>query len=121
MGRAHRRVISLLLLAIFSWVSFAAHAFSPKWLSHEMDHERGAIVALADQGRDHEEPASEPLSDAEHSLLHALGYLDPAPHSLSIGLGERLAGTILSAPGFPAPPSAELDSPFRPPRGTPRL
>ena len=92
MGRAHRRAISLLLLAMFAWMGFSAHAFSAKWLSHDMDHERGAIVALADQGRDHQEPASEPLSDAEHILLHALGYLDPAPHSVSIGFGDRGAG-----------------------------
>lgn len=115
-----RKSIALLMLVIFVVMSLGAYGFNSKWLAHELDHERQAPVASADRDHapqpDHDSsPLPEPLSDAEHKLLHAC----QGQHFVNSGFyGVQIssARTIPLPPVLLALPPAEIESPYRPPR-----
>ncbi len=116
-----RKSIALLMLIIFVVMSLGAYGFNSKWLAHEMDHERQASIASADhdhtQQLDRESsPLPEPLSDAEHKLLHALCHGQHFVNSVFFGLGVSSARTVPLSPVLLALPHAEFESPYRPPR-----
>ncbi|MBX9906191.1 MAG: hypothetical protein K2Y31_17735 [Burkholderiales bacterium] len=109
------------MLIIFVVMSLGAYGFNSKWLAHELDHERQAPVALADHDHtpqlDHESSQSpEPLSDAEHKLLHALYHGQHFVNSVFYGLGISSVRTAPLSPVLLALPLAEFESPYRPPR-----
>ncbi|MFH1818953.1 MAG: hypothetical protein ABIK08_01815 [Pseudomonadota bacterium] len=123
MRSPHRKTISLLMLVIFFVMSFGTYGFNSKWLAHELDHDRHAPTASIDH--DHApqldaegNPAPDPLSDAEHKLLHALNHCEQFTSSAFNGLGEPPARTAPLLPSLLTLPEAELESPFRPPRST---
>ncbi len=122
MRSPNRKSIALLMLIIFVVMSLGAYGFNSKWLAHELDHERRVSVALADHDHalqlDREgSPAPEPLSDAEHKLLHALYHGQHFVNSVFYGLGISSARSVPLPPVLLALPPAEFESPFRPPRG----
>lgn len=111
------------MLVTFIVMSVGVYGFSAKWLAHELDHAHQSHEGLADhdltpyfdaQGS----PNSEPLSDAEHRLLHAYSH------------AEQFVGSVFSVPGASPAQAAlvrtelrsllpqVLESPFRPPRNT---
>lgn len=116
-----RKSIALVMLIIFAVMSLGAYGFNPKWLAHELDHQRQAPIALADHDHapqlDRESgPAPEPLSDAEHKLLHALCHGQHFVNSVFYGLGISSARMVPLPPVLLALPPAEIESPYRPPR-----
>lgn len=111
------------MFIMFLVMSFGAYGFNSKWLTHEMDHDRHMPTASIDH--DHAQqldaesnPAPEPLSDAEHKLLHALCLCEEFASSVLGGLGESPARIVPMLPGLITLLPAELESPFRPPRST---
>lgn len=116
-----RKSIALAMLIIFIVMSLGAYGFNPKWLAHELDHERQAPIALADHDHapllDREStPVPEPLSEAEHKLLHALYHGQHFVNSVFHGLGISSTRTVPLPPVLLALPPAEFESPYRPPR-----
>ncbi len=116
-----RKSIALVMLIIFVVMSLGAYGFNSKWLAHELDHERQAPIALVDHDHtpqpDRESsPVPEPLSDAEHKLLHALYHGQYFVNSVFYGLGISSARTVHLSPVLLALPPAEFESPYRPPR-----
>lgn len=123
MRSSHRKAISLLMLVMFFVMSFGAYGFNSKWLTHELDHDRHMPTASIDHNQapqlDAEgKPAPEPLSDAEHKLLHALSHCEQFASSVLDGLGEPPARIVPMLPSLLTLLPAELESPFRPPRST---
>ncbi len=121
MRSPHRKAISLLMLIMFFVMSFGAYGFSSKWLTHELDHDRHTPTASIDHDHTPQldaegNPATEPLSDAEHKLLHALSHCEQFACSVLNGLGEPLARIVPVLPSLLSLLPAELESPFRPPR-----
>ena len=114
------------MLAIFL-VGLGAFSFSPKWLAHELDHDRQTLEVLTDH--DHAPqpdskggPNPEPLSNTEHELLHSACHLQPLLFSsILCGFGESPARTTLMLSRLLPLPTAEIEPPFRPPRTTSRI
>ena len=113
------------MLVTLTVMGVMGHGFNSQWLAHEVEHAREALVASADHIHDTHAAArvnvnidagtaTEPISDADHKLLHALVYFDPRPASTLSGL-SALAVQSVPPPLLNMPP-AELESPFRPPR-----
>jgi hypothetical protein len=124
MRSAHRKAISLLMLIIFFVMGLGAYGFNSKWLAHELDHDREEFAASIDH--DHApqldvqgNPDTEPLSDTEHKLLHALSHFEQFPSSAFNRLEAPSARTAPLSPGLITLLPAELESPFRPPEAPP--
>lgn len=121
MRSPHRKIISLLMLIIFFVMSVSAYGFNSKWVAHELDHDRHTPTALIDHALQLDTegtPVPEPLSDAEHKLLHTLSHDEQFTCSTLNILGESPAQMPLLLQSLLTLPEAELDSPFRPPRNT---
>jgi len=121
MRSPHRKTISLLMLIIFFVMSVGAYGFNSKWVAHELDHDRQTATVLADHAPQLDaegNPEPEPLSDAEHKLLHALNHYEQFPGSAFNVLGEPPARIVPLLPSLLTLLPAELESPFRPPRST---
>ena len=123
MRSPHRKPISLLMLIIFFVMNFGVYGFNSKWVAHELDHDRHVPTASIDH--DHapqlnaeNNPDPEPLTDAEHKLLHALSHCEQFTCSAFNVLGEPPARIVPLLPSLLTLLPAELESPFRPPRST---
>jgi hypothetical protein len=109
MRRSHRKLLTLLVLVLFFMGGPVALFPDASGASHELEHQRVSAELQEDD-------ASEPLTEAEHRLLHALGQVEP-------GLA-RSVHTIVDVGVHPGPsrspalvpPSADLQSSLRPPR-----
>lgn len=121
MRTARQKIASLLLLVTFVVMGFGAYGFSSAWLAHEIDHAQQASGEPA--GHAHLAPLdagstshSEPLSDAEHQLLHAYSHADPFVSPV-VAVSVESTGAVAPARRH-LPPLREpaLASPFRPPR-----
>ena len=115
-----RITIALLMLAVFL-ASLGVSAFNSKRLVHELEHDRHITMAVVDH--DHAPPLStndssdsEPLSDSEHRLLHALSYCQPLPGATIAFSWDPPVRAISTLSSLPVLPPAELEPPFRPPR-----
>ena len=109
------------MLVTFFVMSFGAYGFNSKWLAHEFDHAHQSLGVLADH--DHappleaqDNPNPEPMSDAEHKLLHAYYHAEQFVSSVFTGLGEPSSQAAPSRPGLLTLRPSALESPFRPPR-----
>lgn len=114
-----RKAVSLLMLFTFIVMSFGAYGFSAKWLAHELDHQSHGVLADHHQASPLEaqsQPDSDPLSDAEHKLLHAYCHAEQFVSSVFTGLGEPSVQAAPSRPGLLTLRPSALESPFRPPR-----
>lgn len=124
MRSAHRKAVSLLMLITFMVMSFGAYSFSSKWVAHELDHNQLSHAVLDDdhhqapQLETQDDPASDPMSDAEHKLLHAYYHAEQFVSSPFTGLGEPSTQAAPSGPGLLTLRPSALESPFRPPRRT---
>lgn len=123
-----KKAVLLLVLAVFV-TGIVTPGFNSKSLAHELDHERHEAAMPADHyhhvdadglaaNSNHD---SEPLSDAEHHLLHSACHF---PSLLVSSLFDRIgASPVRDAPilSFMLPlPSVEPEPLFRPPRITNR-
>lgn len=120
MPGAYRKAVSLLMLVAFV-LGFFAHAFNTKWLAHEVDHHREALHASIEDSHARQlnfDGSPEPVqsSDAEHKLLHALGHFESVSSAVFNGFGAAPARMGPPSLRLLAPPLAELESPYRPPR-----
>ncbi len=109
------------MLVTFFVMSFGAYGFNSKWLAHELNHAHQSLDVLADH--DHAPPLEaqgnpnpEPMSDAEHKLLHAYCHAEQFVSSVFTGLGELSSQAAPSRPGLLTLRPSALESPFRPPR-----
>ena len=124
MRSAHRKAVSLLMLITFMVMSFGAYSFSSKWVAHELDHNQLSHAVLDDDHHQaplletQDDPASDPMSDAEHKLLHAYYHAEQFVSSPFTGLGEPPTQAAPSGPGLLTLRPSALESPFRPPRRT---
>ena len=121
MRRIHRKTISLFMLIVFIAMSFGAYGPQSKWVIHELHHDPLTTAASTDPHHasqldlnDH--PNHEPLSDAEHKLLHALNHFEQLPSWTFVGLGEPTPRLAPALPSLLTLLPAALESPFRPPR-----
>lgn len=117
-----RKAVSVLVLIIFL-MGICAHGFNSEWLAHEIDHHREILLASIDHGHAAQpapdgNPESVPSNDAEHKLLHALGHFESVSSAAFNGFGESPARTGPLLLSLLAPPPAETESPYRPPRST---
>ena len=111
------------MLFTFIVMSFGAYGFNSKWLAHELDHNQLSHAVLADHHQAspleaQSQPDSDPMSDAEHKLLHAYGHAEQFVNPVFTGLGELPTQAAPSGPGLLTLRPSALESPFRPPRNT---
>lgn len=112
----------LLLLLIAFLVSSGMPAFNSKWLAHELDHDRQALVLSVDhehvlQLDDDDKSAAKLLGDTEHQSLHLAGHLQPPlGSSFHVTLGDPPVRQAPLLSRLIALLSIELAPPFRPPR-----
>ena len=123
-----KKAVLLLVLAVFV-TGIGAPGFNSKSLAHELDHERHESGMLAGHYHHYDadglpansDHASEPLSDAEHHLLHSACHFPPL---LVSSLFDRIgASPVRDAPILSQmllPPTVEPKPLFRPPRITNR-
>ncbi len=121
MRHIHRKTISLLMLIVFIAMSFGAYGPQSKWVIHELHHDPLTTAAATDPPHaslldDQDNPNHEPLSDAEHKLLHALNHFEQLPSWTFVGLGEPTPRLAPALPSLLTLLPAALESPFRPPR-----
>jgi hypothetical protein len=117
---SQNRKIAFAVLVLFL-TSLGAWSFNAKRLSHDMGHGASVIqlTAVDHAGDHHHGDASDDhdgLSDAEHSLLHAAGQVQPFPLSAFAWVPPTHGGAVRSL--FVPPPLAHStrEPPFRPPR-----
>lgn len=123
MCSAHQKAVSLLMLFTFIVMSFGAYGFNSKWLAHELDHNQLTHALLADhhpapQLATPGNPDADPMSDAEHKLLHAYCHAEQFVNPVFTGIGEPSIQAPPSRPSLLTLSPSALESPFRPPRNT---
>lgn len=111
------------MLVTFIVMSVGVYGFSAKWLAHELDHAHQSLDVLADHHHApsfeaQDSPNSEPMSDAEHKLLHACSHAEHFVSSNFDGLEASSDRTTPPRPELRALFSIALEFPFRPPRNT---
>lgn len=102
--------------------SFVVPVFDSKRLAHDLDHGRPAIAEVAPD-HDHAPPAdggsdSEPLSNAEHRLLHTVNYSPLLASSTFTFFSESPIRTMAASFSVTVLPPAAPEPPFRPPRAS---
>lgn len=123
MRRPYQKAVSLFMLMLSLMMSLGAYSFNSTVLFHELDHERQTSVVAGDhhhlpQLDIPDTPNPDPLSDAEHKLLHALNHFEQLPSWTFVGLGEPVPRLAPALPSLLTLLPAALESPFRPPRNT---
>ena len=121
MRRSYQKAVSLFMLMVSLMMSLGAYGLDSTILIHELDHERQTGVV---SGAHHhmpqldvpDYPNPEPLSDAEHKLLHALNHFEQIPSWTFVRLGEPTPRLAPALPSLLTLLPAALESPFRPPR-----
>jgi hypothetical protein len=116
-----QKTIALIMLFISLVMGVGAYGLNSKWLMHDLAHDTQAPASgdhqhelrLASQGT----PAPQPLSEAEHKLLHVLSYCEQLPSLTFVAFNEPPARLIPAMPDLLTLLPAALESPFRPPRG----
>ena len=121
MRRSYQKAVSFFMLIVSLMVSLGANSLDSSMLIHEMDHDRQTSVVSGSHhhmpqldGQDIPNP--QPLSDAEHKLLHALNHFEQLPSWTFVGLGEPTPRLAPALPYLLTLLPAALESPFRPPR-----
>ena len=127
MRRPYQKAVSLFILIVSLMMSLGAYGLNSSVVIHELDHARQSSLPTGDHHYDHhyvsqidapDAPNPEPLSDAEHKLLHALTHFEQLPSWTFVGLGEPTPGLAPALPTLLTLLPAALESPFRPPRNT---
>lgn len=120
MRRPYQKTVSLFMLMLSLMVSLGAYGFDSTLVIHEMDHDRQTSVVSGDHHHPQldvpDNPNPEPLSDAEHILLHALNHFEQLPSWTFVGLGEPTPRLAPALPYLLTLLPTALESPFRPPR-----
>ena len=121
MCRPYQKAVSLFMLMVSLMMSMGAYGLDSTMLIHELEHDRQTNVVSG--GHHHmpqldapDNPNPEPLSDAEHKLLHALNHFEQIPSWTFVGLGEPTPRLAPALPYLLTLLPAALESPFRPPR-----
>lgn len=115
-----KRAVSLITLIIFM-MSVIAYHFNSARFSHELDHDIHSFEMTDNHVHtslfNHDEPASKPLSDTDHQLLHSVGHLQPFLISFIFnGYGDLSVQIIPMSSHVLLLPLAEIEPLFRPPR-----
>ena len=126
LSQSYCRKIAFAVLAVFL-TSLGAWSFNTKRIAHDLGHDLGHDSLMAqlatiehsvthhhgDTGRgdDHDT-----LTDAEHSLLHAAGQVQPVPLSSFAWAPPQRVGAIRSLFIPPLVARSSREPPFRPPR-----
>ena len=121
MRRSYQKAVSLFMLMVSLMMSMGAYGLDSTMLIHELDHDRQTSVVSGDhhhmpQLDVPDNPNPEPLSDAEHKLLHALNHFEQIPSWTFVRLGEPTPRLAPALPYLLTLLPAALESPFRPPR-----
>ena len=116
-----KKIVALLML--FSLLmSLCAYGFNAKWLGHELSHDRELLMASFehDHAQPHDadgDPATTPLSDSEHHLIHAVDHAQPLLAGFTlVSLPVISIRTTPLLSRLLALPLVELEPPLRPPR-----
>jgi hypothetical protein len=120
MRASSKRIVSLVTLIVFM-MSVVAYHFNSARFAHELDHDIHSFEITDNHVHtslfDHDAPASKPLSDTDHQLLHSVGHFQPfLTSSIFTGYGDlsiQIAPIFLH---FFLLPLAEIEPLFRPPR-----
>ena len=121
--RGTRKFVAL-LVSIMMLLTLGSQVFDAKALAHGLDHDRHEGTTL--NGHVHfndfdigDAPAPEPLSDAEHKLLHSIGGLQPPlVSSFADGVRLRTAGVTPQLSRSFSLRIIDQDPPFRPPQSS---
>lgn len=123
MRRSYQKAVSFFMLMVSLTMSLGAYGLNSTLLIHELDHDRQSNVVSSDHHHMPrldvpDKPDPEPMSDAEHILLHALNHFEQIPSWTFVGLGEPTPRLAPALPTLLTLLPAALESPFRPPRNT---
>ena len=121
MRASSKKIVSLLML-VSLLMGFCAYGFNAKWLGHELNHDREMLMASFEH--DHAQPldidgdpATQPLTDSEHHLMHAVDHAQPLLAGfMLVGLPVISIRTTPLLSRLLALPLVELEPPLRPPR-----
>lgn len=102
-------------------MSVIAFHFNSARFAHDLDHDIHTFEMADNHVHtslfDDDEPASQPLTDTEHQLLHSVGHFQPfLTNSIFHGYGDlsvQIAPVIIHILLLPL---AEIEPLFRPPR-----
>ena len=108
-------------MLVFLLTSMGARGFLSRELVHDLDHHGHSGFATLDNAHTGTSeaggmPKSEPLNDAEHQLLHAVGTLYVLASSIASVSWDASTQIVVPALSFRGLPIVELETPFRPPR-----
>lgn len=120
MRASTKRIVSLVTLIIFMMGVVAYHFNSARFV-HELDHDIHTFEITDNHVHtslfDDDEPASKPISDTDHHLLHSVEHFQPFLTSpIFDGYGDlsvRIAPVVMYIILLPL---AEIEPLFRPPR-----
>lgn len=120
MQTSSKRIVALITLIIFM-MGVIAYDFNSARFAHDLDHDIHTFEMTDNHVHtslfDHDEPASKPLSDADHQLLHSVGHLQPfLTSSIFDGYGDLAVQIITMSSHVLLLPLAEIEPLFRPPR-----
>lgn len=123
MRNSYRKFVSFLMLVTFVVMSAGAYGVSAKRLAHELDHAQRSLDVLTDHHHAasfaaQTSPDSEPMSDAEHKLLHACGHAEQFVSSTFDGPEASPDRVTPPRQTVFAPLPIALEFPFRPPRSS---
>jgi len=102
-------------------VGVLAFHFNSARFAHELDHDIHSFEMTDNHVHtsllDDDEPASKPLSDTDHQLLHSVGHFQPfLTSSIFDGYGDLSVRIVPMSSHILLMPLVEIESLFRPPR-----
>lgn len=108
-------------------LTLGSHVFDAAAFTHGLNHDRQAVgmwngrIHFHEFGTSHT-PAPDPLSEAEHKLLHSVGGIEPSlVSSLADNFGPPPADVMPPLPRSFSLDIIDQDPPFRPPQATCRI
>ena len=115
----YRTVVALFMLVTFV-TGIAFYSINPAWVAHELAHDHATAVSFLDHDHFLQDEAPQgdedmPFGDAAHKLLHVLSHCAQLPGSWHFAFAES-AGEHPYLLVMLAPPRAEVEPLFRPPR-----
>lgn len=110
------------MMSVMLMTSVGAWGFDSNWVAHELEHDlKFTFVNSVDHSDAHQlddfgAPDKEPLSDADHRLLHAAGHVEPFPVPTLDGISAVASGYVQSWFILHTAPTTKSERTFRPPR-----
>ncbi len=115
-----QKIIAVFMLFISLVMGVGAFELNEKGLMHDLAH---ATHTPPTSGHEHElqlasqnTSTPQPLSEAEHRLFHVLSYCEQLPSLTFSAFNTPTVRIVPAMPDLLMPPTAALESLFRPPR-----